>query len=818
MNVLRRWLIAAAGAAALAAVPPGLAAQRPDTSAMRLDPRLLQRGVPQSDALERLRASGITRQQARAELQRRGYDPSLADPYFDVLEREQGGRGGRDSFIDALTGTGLARDTARGARDTARPGLRTDPGELDFESLFGLTAADLAAPGELPVFGASFFRRNALTLDEAEFGPVDAGYRLGPGDEVNLILTGAVQDAYPLRIGREGTLVVPDVGELMVNGLTLAALEDLLRARLSGVYASGLTRVSVSLGRVRSIQVYVIGDVERPGPYQLSGLGTVMGALYRAGGPSRTGSFREIEVRRGSTIVRRLDLYEYLLHGNSQVDLRLQHGDVVFVPPVARRVRLEGALRRPALYELLAGDGLRDALRFAGGPEAEASLRRVQIDRIVPPAERMPGIERVVVDVDVVRLLAPGGPDVPLQDGDRVRVDSVVAERRNLVTLVGEVRRPGTYAWSVGTTLGDVLDRASGVTEAAYTGRAHVFRFDVDTGERRLLSAPLDVDEARVVILEDRDSVVVYSRARLTAPEYITVGGLVQRPGRYPLHEGATVHDVILAAGGLAEGASRSEAYVARPNDAATEMEAGARTFRVPLGLDPSAARGATPAWTPDAGEFVLRHGDRVEIRRSPGFELPRTVVITGEVAQPGTYVLETRADRVSGLLQAAGGLTPDAHLPGLHVVRNGQILAADVARAVARAGSADDVVLEEGDTVRVPRFDPTILVTGAVVHDSTRVLYRPGMSVHDVVREAGGFTRVADRNRLTVTYQNGVRTAVRTLPLQPDRQPTPEPGSTVYVPERPPGVQSGLNWGMLISQAIAAAGAIATLIIALNN
>jgi polysaccharide biosynthesis/export protein len=812
MNPYRRWLTLAACAAGLALVPAEVAAQRPDTSALRMDPRLRQSGLDTGDVIERLRASGMTRQQARAELQRRGFDPSLADPYFDIMEREPDGRR-RDSFIDALTGAGLARDTGRVARqDTARLSAWQDPADFDIEALFGLSELDRRRPDELQVFGMSFFRRMIGGMDEPAFGPVAANYRLGAGDEVNVILTGAVQDVYPLRVSREGTLVVPDIGQLAVTGLTLGALEDLLRARFAGVHASGLTRVSVSLGQVRSIQVFVIGDVERPGPYQVSGLGTVLTALYRAGGPSATGTFREIELRRGNELVRRLDLYDYLLHGNSGADVRLQHGDVLFVPPVTRRIRLEGAVRRPAIYELLEGDGLRDAIRFAGGPEAEASLRRVQIDRIVPPAERAPGVERVLVDVDVLRLLASGEPDMPLQDGDAVHVFSVSDERRNAVTVVGEVRRPGAYAWQPGTTLGDVLERASGVTEAAYTERAHVFRLDAATGARRLVSAPLDGDPLHAVLLQDRDSVVVYSRERLRTDEYVAIGGHVKRPGRYLLPEGATVNDMILAAGGFTESALRHEAYVARPNLTGTRTESTAERFHVPLAAGGDGASGMPPAWAPGEGEFVLRHGDIVEVRRAPGYEPPGSVVVAGEVALPGRYVLETRTESVTALLVAAGGFTVDARPEGLHVVRGATTL-------TARDGAAlRDVTLQDGDTVRIPRFDPTILVTGAVVHDSTRVVYRADMNVHDVIREAGGFTRTADRSRLTVTHQNGERGTVRTLPLLRDRQPEPQPGSTVHVPERPPGTRDGPNWGTLLSQLIGAAGAVATLIIALNQ
>jgi hypothetical protein len=268
---------------------------------------------------------------------------------------------------------------------------------------------------------------------------------------------------------------------------------------------------------------------------------------------------------------------------------------------------------------------------------------------------------------------------------------------------------------------------------------------------------------------------------------------------------------MILAAGGFAEGAYRSEVYVARPNLTEARTDTTAQTFRIPLLNSTANAAGAPPSWDTGAGDFVLRNADVMEIRQAPGYEVPGSVVLKGEVVLPGRYVLESRAERLGTLLGAAGGFTTDARPEGVHVVRDGRTLSAG-------GGTRLDVILQDGDTVRVPRLDPTVLVVGAVVHDSSRVLLRPGMGVHDVIREAGGFAMDADRHRLTVTFQNGQRSTVRRVPLFRDRQPAVEPGSTVYVPERPPGMREGLNWGSLLSQAIAVTGAVATLVIALNQ
>ena len=805
-----------------ALAPARAGAQSRDTAALRvqLEERLQREGLTPAEALERVRALGLSREQIRLELVRRGYDPELADAYYDLLETSGGGSAARRDFTRSLEAAGLASPAGQAAgRASLDPSALEEEDDGLLDALLGGAPAESLAPGELPVFGRSFFSFAGGRVDSPAFGPVDASYQLGPGDEVNVVLTGAVQDVYRLRVGRDGTLVVPEAGEVGVAGLTLGGLEDVLRRRFADVYAGvgtsagAQTRVSVSLGRARALQVYVIGDVERPGAYQVSAVGTVLSALYRAGGPSRTGSFREIEVRRGPAVMRRFDLYEYLLRGNSAIDQRLEQGDVVFVPPVTRRVKVTGAVKRPAVYEVLPGDSLRTAIAFAGGPEAEAALRSVQIERILPPLERVGGADRVLLDVDVLQLLATREEDVALADGDEIRVFAVPAERRNVVTVVGEVRRPGSYGWAPGATLRQVVERASGPTEAAYTGRAHVFRLDPATGGRRLVAGSLAV-EAPELALEDRDSVVIYSRDDLRTESYVTVGGEVKRPGRYVLAEGATVADVILAAGGFAEGAYRREAYVARPTLGDVRTDSTARAFRV--GLD-SAGVGAGVAADVAGAGFELRHGDRVEIRQAPGYEPAATVVVTGEVALPGAYVLQTREDRLTTVLAAAGGFTDEAFERGVQVVRQGDVVPTDLPGALQRPESAANLVLQPGDSIHVPRREATVLVTGAVAQ-RTRVLYRPDMSLQDYIREAGGFTRAADKNKTSVVYLNGERRTVRAKLLLPDSHPRPEPGSTVVVPEKPAGVRDGINWSSLLTQVIAAAGATATLLIALDQ
>lgn len=801
--------------------------QRPDSAAIR---RMIQQRfgeISNEELVERLRESGLTRSQARARLQQLGYDPGLVDRYFDIIER--GGEAAQGNaprhYLDALARLGVTL-----------PGLVLDSlgDTLVIDTLaLDTLAADTVDERSLRVFGMELFRRARSEFEPMMAGPVDASYRLGPGDEIQLVLSGDVEDAYALQVNREGYIFIPQVGQVSVNGLTLGQLEDQLFVRLGRVYsgvsrgAEATTRFQVSLGRLRMNQVFVVGEVARPDAYQVSAAATVLHALYQAGGPKETGSFRAIEVVSASGARRTVDLYDYLLYGDSRTDVRLEHGDRVFVPPVSTQVTVQGAVRRPAIFEARPAEGVRDVLAFAGGLLPDALVKRVQIDRILPPEQREQGLVRVLRDVDITALSATGG-DVELQDGDIVLVFAVSAELRNRVWITGAVREPGMFEYTANPTLWTLIDRAEGLGERAYTPRGLIYRLNERDGTRRLIRSPLLRDATgelrQDVALMDGDSVVVLDREELVNPGTVNIEGYVKLPGEYALADGMTLKDLILEAGGFVHGAYVLEAELSRMPDALQRSDTTALVFRVPLqsaappqGVDAAGLNGSdVPIWFPDSADVTLAHGDHVFIRKAPGYDSPREVWLTGQVLLPGRYVLQSRQERVADLVGRAGGFTEQAYLQGMHVVRGGRIVAADLNRALRNPRDANNIELEAGDSVHVPAYDPMVSVVGAVNFDAS-VLYRPGASFSYYIRQAGGYTDIADRKRATITYLNGERAGVGRFLLF---RTTPEvrPGSTIFVPAKPETERGGINWGAFITQTVGVLSATATVLIAVRQ
>jgi protein involved in polysaccharide export with SLBB domain len=697
-----------AGAALLVLATPVAGAQQPSSAQIQ---QALQQNPGLGDVLrQRIQQSGMTPEQIRARLQASGYPANLLDTYFGA-----GGPGQTGAQPGALE---LAAIQALGLQPISLPGylLPVDTG-----------AVRAARQPPSLVFGVDVFRRTTTQFLPLLAGPVPSDYKLGPGDQLVLILTGDVELAYQLQVTREGFILIPQVGQVYVSNLTLDRLRDVLYTRLGRVYSgvkrapNATTRFDVSVANVRVNQVYVVGEVGQPGAYQISSLGTVLTALYAAGGLTERADMRAIEVRRLSKTVASVDLYDYLLRGDTHSDIRLETGDVVFVPVHGTRVQVSGAVVRPAIYELKPGETLSELVAAAGGFKAEAALKRIAVHRILPSAQRGPGpAPRAVVDV--------------------------------ALTTIGK-RETGNVPGG---------------------------------GEDPVLIPP--------VSLMDGDSVVVDSLPRLGESYYVAIAGMVRKPGAFPWRPGMTLRELVTLARGPVVGASLKEAEIARlPAD--RSLGQLATTVRVPLDSTYLYDRDSLTRYVGPPGPTVAASGapevalepyDNVLILRQPEFDFQRTVVVVGEVLYPGTYSLKTKTDRLAELLARAGGLTRQAYPDGIRFVRrldNIGRINVDLARALRDSTAPSNIILQPGDSIDIPEYQPAVKVSGAV-NSPGSVLYRRGANLQYYLNGAGGFAHTADKGKTSVRLANGeVRTRHHWLFVSSD--PKPGPGSEVFVPVR---------------------------------
>lgn len=762
-------------AALLAASPARLDAQAPTGEQIRA----------------RIQSSGMSPDQIRQRLQSAGYSANMLDAYLG------GGSGpAPEPSQDIIAAIG-----ALNVAPQAVSGVAGVP--VDTSAQRAPRAQDDGRAEGVRIFGLDVFRGRSTQFQPLLAGPVPESYRLGAGDLLVLVLSGDVEIVHNLEVTRDGFILIPQVGQLYVGSLSMAQVKTMLRQRLGASYSgirTGSTQFDVTLARLRTNQVYVIGEVVQPGAYQLASVATVLNALYAAGGPTERGGMRAVRVERQGKTVATFDLYDYLLKGNTTADVTLEMGDVVFVPVHGVRAAVTGAVVRPASYELAPGQTLRDLVAAAGGFTPEAALRRISISRIVPPAQRgAGGPERIVLDVPVEQVLNGEAPAVEIEPGDEVRVFEVPSARRALVRLQGAVYHPGTYGWKPGLRISELVSLAGGVTPAVYAEIAHIDRLNVADSTRYILRVPVPADSTMSwvndVAIEEFDIVTVYGREVLRQEREVRINGVVGEPGTYAYSEGMTVRDLILLAGGLRDGAYLDSVEIGRlPTDRSSGQLAV--TFRMPLDstylTEPSGTSyrylPGPPGRASGAPEIRLEPFDRVTILRQPDFELQRMVEIRGEVAFPATYSLRTRTERLSDLVKRAGGVKETAYLAGARLVReedNAGSVNIDLEAAVRNPGGREDLILRPGDQITVPEFNAVVKVQGAVVAPVS-VQYRPGMGLDYYIANAGGFARNADKGRVSVRYANGSGDITRRTLLLFRNAPDVGPGTVITVPAKP--------------------------------
>src|SRR3989442_838551 len=625
----------------------------------------LQRNPGLGDVIrQRIRQSGLTADQIRARLQASGYPASLLDAY---LGSETPGQ---------LSPVPSAQELAA-IQSLGMPGVATLGELLPVDT--GLVRA--VARGKSGVFGVDVFQRTTTQFLPLLAGPVPADYKLGRGDQLVLILTGEVEWAYRLQVTREGFILVPQVGQLFVSTLTLDQLGDLLYTRLGRVYSgvrrspNATTRFDISVANVRANQAYVVGEVAQPGAYQISSLGTVLTALYAAGGVTERANLRRVEVRRFGKVIATLDLYNYLLHGDTKSDIRLETGDVVFVAVHGTRVELAGAVRRPATYELKAGETLADLIGAAGGFRPEAARERIKVVRVVPPAERgTQATARVAIDVPLAAGLPPG---FRLEDGDVVQVDALAdATDEYVVAVTGMVQQAGRYPWRPGMTVRDLMLLARGPRIGADLREVEIARLPADRSRGQLATTvrfPLDssylIDRdsagrfvgppglafpasgtAPEVALEPYDNVLILKQPEFELQRSVTITGEVQYPGTYALKtKGDRLAELGRRAGGLT-----SRAYADGIRFYRQVNGAGRINIDLPKALRDTTTR----------DNVILQPGDSVFIP-----EYIPSVKVAGAVNAPGS-VLYKKGAGLGYYIDAAGGFAYTAD-KGRTSVRN---------------------------------------------------------------------------------------------------------------------------------------------------
>lgn len=764
--------------------------------------------------IAQVRASGLTSDQIRARLKGMGFSDDVINQILGV--------GSADSlsissdFLSAARALGVrdstSADSSRFAGDdqafltSIQNAIQNDTVRNEIQRILNARAARPAGGDSgFAVFGRDVFARKTTQFDPAINGPLPPEYRIGSGDRFTVALSGDLNQTQDLIVGRDGNAFLTGVGPITAANLTFSQLRSLVSSRLATLY-SGITtgRVTVSLipTTLGTNQVFVLGDVKTPGAYAISRLGTVLTALYAAGGPSDEGNGRAIDVKRNGEVVATVDLYDYLLSGTAKTDVRLDNGDVVFVRPRGPRVRVAGAVVRPATYELKTGETLNDAIRMAGGFLPEAERRRLQIERVVPAAER----QRVGSDKEVIDITSPSLA-TPIESGDVVHVFRIADRIANDISVEGlGIWRPTRIAFVNGMRLSQAIEGAGGTKPDAYLGSIQISRLQSDS-TRKLTRVGLRPDGKPVddVMLLPHDVISVYSLQEFRTQRFVSVGGAVRKPTEIPYQEGMTLRDAIMAAGGLEESALLDRAEIARlPENRANGVTA--TTMQVPLDSTYLFERGpdgryqgppGVPVPSARVPDVVLQPYDAVSILRQPDFEYQRTVTVAGRVKFPTTYSLKSKTERLADIIARAGGLQADADSSAIVFVRTrdstGRI-GVNLPRVLKNPNDIDNIVLVDKDSIFIPAYNPIVMVRGEVNSKATAVAYVRGADIDYYIRSAGGATAFADEDRAFVLQPSGkVQTKHRTLWVF-ESDPNPQPGATIQVPRKDPNA-GRVNW-----------------------
>ena len=676
------------------------------------------------------------------------------------------------------------------------------------------------------VFGRDIFNNKALTFEPVMNIATPQNYVLGPGDQLIIDVYGDTQKSEQLTVSPDGDVNVPDYGPVHVAGLSVSAAQSRVRSKLGTYYES--SDIKVTVGQTRTILVNVMGEVKAPGTYTLSAFATVFHALYMAGGVSDLGTLRNIKVYRQGRQISVVDVYEFILNGRLAGNVRLQDNDVIQVGPYESIVDISGRVKRPMAYELRKNESLSTLLKYSGGFASDAYKKSLRV-------LRKNGRMKTVFNVEEFEL-----QDFKMFDGDSVNVDSIIDRFENMVEVKGAVYRPGMY--QLGEKVSSVrslIDNADGLTEEAMVSRAVLRRMKSNRTQEVITIDLKGIVEgtAADVPLENEDILFIPTLAEHQNLRTLSIDGEVIFPGTYEYAEKMTVEDLILQAGGLTDNASTVKVDVARrmidPEATTSTMEI-AKTFSFAI----------KPGFEFDGDKsFTLEPYDVVSVRRSPVSAELFKVRVEGEVAYEGSYTLSQKNQRLSDVLKEAGGVVPGAYVRGARLIRtmnkDERARMEEVIKMARQSGSADtkdsinleqlalsetytvgihldealanpggdeDIELQDGDRLVVPRYNRTVKISGDILKPNT-VAFKNKKNYKYYIEQAGGYGRRARKTNTYILYQNGTIAKASKAPV--------EPGCEIIVPTKGPKDPTNLQQWLSIGTS---AASLATMFVSIAN
>jgi protein involved in polysaccharide export with SLBB domain len=677
------------------------------------------------------------------------------------------------------------------------------------------------------IFGGDLFTNENITFEPNLRIPTPRNYVIGPDDEINVDVYGYQEVNQKLQVSPEGFITLPYVGMINVSGLTVEQATKKIRDKMASngysSISSGQSKVNISVGRIRSIKVTVIGEANKVGTFTLSSLSSLFHALYAAGGPNEKGSLRTIEVIRNSRVIEKFDAYSFLMKGNQTSDVRLMDRDVIRIPTALNQVTLSGEVRKPAVFEILPNESLQDLISYAGGFTPIAYTSALHIIQNT-------GKEKQIVDVPKANFYTY----LP-QNGDIIEVEKIIDRFANKITIKGAVYRPGDFAYTKGLTLSKLITNADGLKPEAFTQRGTLIRTNEDYTKTIIAFNPLNIIKGtqQDITLEKNDEVVIGVAKDFTEDFIVTINGQVKNPGQYPFYKNQRLKDVIFAAGGFTEGASLDKIEVARrlnkdKEDSSYQL-ANLLTISSQKELDL------------EVNDIELFPYDIITIRTKISYKDQKSVSVEGEVLYPSNYVLKSKNERVSDLLKRAGGFTNTAFLKGAYITRiNKSELLKDtnsvyakrllqqskdssglkttdvflktikiginVNDIVANENSLENIYLQEGDVLTIPNKKREIKVTGEVLFP-TEVVFVEGEDLKYYIERAGGYTDKALKRKVIVLQPNGVAAKTKKF-LFFKSYPKVEEGSEILIPLKSQNLSKKLSTG----ETIAIAGSVASL------